>query len=325
MNPDILHELEIIRDEEKDILNGNRKIEKSIYTKNKEFVVDSKLMLEKGKLIDIRPHTRFLSFPKHKHNFIEIIYMCEGVTTHIIDDNYEVILKQGDLLFLNQNSYHEILPAGIHDIAINFIVLPEFFDVAFRMLEDENVLRDFLIGSLKQTTSLATFMHFRVSDVLPIQNLIENMVWSLLYKQPNSRQMNQTTMGLLFLQLLNHTEKIELNYVNQYERKLVFAILRDIEENYKNASLSELSKELNQPIYYLSKLIKQNTGHNYKELLQIKRLNQAIYLLTTTRLPVADIIVAIGYDNASYFHRVFRNRYGVTPKEYRDTKEININ
>jgi AraC family transcriptional regulator, L-rhamnose operon regulatory protein RhaS len=320
MNPDMLIELEKIRDEEKEILSGNRIIEKSLYTNEKEFVVDSRLMLEKGKLIDIRPHTRFLSFPKHKHNYVEIVYMCKGEITHIINDNYEVILKQGDLLFLNQNSYHEILPAKAHDIAINFIVLPEFFDVAFRMLEGENVLRDFLIGSLKQTTSEANFMHFRVSNVLPIQNLIENMVWSLLYKQPSSRQMNQTTMGLLFMQLLNHTEKIEQNNQNQYERKMVFAILRDIEENYKNASLSELARELKQPIYYLSKLIKQHTGHNYKELLQIKRLNQAVYLLVTTKLPVTDIILAIGYDNASYFHKVFRNRYGLTPKEYRDRK-----
>lgn len=318
MNREIMLELEKITDEEIDILNGHKAIEKRIYTKNKEFVVDSELMLEKGKLIDIRPHTRFLAFPKHKHNYIEIIYMCSGQTTHIINDSYEVTLKQGDLLFLNKNSYHEIKPAGKEDIAINFIVLPEFFDVAFRMMEEENVLRDFLIGSLKQANSETNYMHFKIADVLPIQNLIENMVWSILYKQSNERQINQTTMGLLFLQLLHHTEKIEQNNQNQYERNIVFAVLHYIEENYKNANLSELAAKLNLPMYYLSRLVKNSTGHTYKELLQIKRLNQAVYLLTATKLPIADIIVAIGYDNTSYFHRVFKSRYGVTPKDYRD-------
>ncbi len=319
MNKEVINVLEKITEEEKDILNGSKTIEKRIYTRNKDFVVDSELMLEKGKLIDIRPHTRFLPFPKHKHNYIEIIYMCSGQTTHIINDSYEVILKQGDLLFLNQNSFHEILPAGKEDIAINFIVLPEFFDVAFRMMEEENVLRDFLIGSLRQNTSEANYMYFKIADVLPVQNLIENMVWSLLYKQSNERQINQTTMGLLFLQLLHHTEKIEQNDDNQYERKIVFAVLRYIEENYKNASLGELAVQLGQPMYYLSRLVKKNTGHTYKDLLQIKRLNQTAYLLSTTKLSIADIIVAIGYDNTSYFHRVFKQRYGLTPKEFRDS------
>lgn len=319
MKKEIISELEIITDEEKNIINGNRTIEKSIYTKNKEFVVDSDLMLGKGKLIDIRPHTRFLPFPKHKHNYIEIIYMCSGQTTHIINDTYEVILEQGDLLFLNQNSFHEILPAGQDDIAINFIVLPEFFDVAFQMMEEENVLRDFLIGSLRQNTSESNYMHFKISDVLPVQNLIENMVWSLLYKQSNDRQINQTTMGLLFLQLLHHTEKIEQNDQNQYERRIVFAVLRYIEENYKKANLSDLAFELGLPMYYLSRTVKKSTGHTYKELLQIKKLNQAVYLISATTLSIADIIVAIGYDNTSYFHKVFKERYGVTPKEYRDS------
>lgn len=317
MKTEIIEELMRIRDEEQKILDGHHEIEKSIYTNNREFVVDSNLMLDKGKLIDIRPHTRFLQFPKHKHNYIEIIYMCEGITTHIIDGEHKITLEQGDLLFLNKNSLHEIMPASINDIAINFIVLPEFFDVGFRMMNEENAVRDFLIGSLKQTTSDNNYMHFKLKDVIPAQNLIENMVWSLLNKQVDNRQIIQTTMGLLLLELLRNTEKMEQQDHNQYERKLVFTVLRQIEENYRNVNLSQLAEEYNQPIYYLSKLVKQSTGQTFKELLQAKRLNQASYFLTSTKLSIADIISAVGYDNTSYFHRVFKDKYHVTPKEYR--------
>ena len=58
-------------------------------------------------------------------------------------------------------------------------------------------------------------------------------------------------------------------------------------------------------------------GCTFKELLQTKRLNQAAYLLTTTKLPVSDIITAVGYDNTSYFYRVFQKRFQVTPRDYR--------
>ena len=75
--------------------------------------------------------------------------------------------------------------------------------------------------------------------------------------------------------------------------------------------------QLGYEIPWLSRAIKRLLGRTYKELLQIKRLNQAAFLLQSTRLPITDICAAVGYDNTSYFHRVFRRRYGKSPKEYR--------
>lgn len=318
MNKDLIKLLEPITEEEKKILSGRDEIEKEIYTTGREFTIDSKKMLEKGKLIDIRTHTRFIAFPAHKHNYIEIIYMCSGKTRHIINGNKEITLCQGELLFFNQYSYHEILAAKKEDIGINFIVLPEFFDEVLPMLHKENVLSNFIVNTLRRNTEEATYLHYKVADVLPIQNLIENLVWSLVYRQSNSRQINQTTIGLLFMQLINHTDKIEQSYPEQAPNILAMKTLKYIEENYKSASLTELAEELNQSVSNLSKLIKSSTGNTFKELLQIKRLNQAAHLLATTSLPVTDIIYAVGYDNTSYFHRIFKEKYYVSPKKYRD-------
>jgi AraC family transcriptional regulator, L-rhamnose operon regulatory protein RhaS len=317
MNAELLHGLEKITKEENLILSGNNFVERNLYTTKKDFIVDSKKMLDKGKLIDVRTHTRFTHFPKHKHNYVEIIYMCKGSTTHIINDTSQVVLEEGDLLFLNQNAYQEILPAGEKDIAINFIVLPEFFDVAFSMLKGENMLKNFIVDSLRQDTGKSSYLYFKVADILPIQNLIENMIWSLVNKQPNNHKINQTTMGLLFLQLLNYTDKIEQAGNDPYDNYMTLSVLRYIEENYREASLAKLAEDLNQSVYSLSKLIKRNTGHTYKELLQMKRFNKAVELLTNTKLTVADIIAVVGYDNTSYFHRIFKEKYQMTPKQYR--------
>ena len=46
----------------------------------------------------------------------------------------------------------------------------------------------------------------------------------------------------------------------------------------------------------------------------------AAFLLTATGLAVEDIIAAVGYDNSSYFHRIFKAAYGLTPKKYRDAE-----
>lgn len=316
MNQEILDRLGVITDEEREIINGRTEIDRNRYTEGRDLVIDSKKMLEHGKMISIRPHTRFVHFPKHKHNYIEVIYMCKGETVHYIDGE-KVVLKTGELLFLNQHATQEILPAGEKDIGINFIILPEFFDTAFEMMgEEENLLRDFLVGCLCFDPRYASYLHFQVADVLPVQNLVENMVWTLLSDQPNKRSINQVTMGLLFLQLMHYTDKIS-HTLESFEQKLIFQVLTYINENYKEGELTELSALLNYNIYWLSRAIKRLTGRTYKELLQVKRLNQASVLLLNTRLSVTDISIAVGYDNTSYFHRIFRNYYGMSPKEYR--------
>lgn len=317
MDSQLLDRLRTITEEEQAILDGKSTVQKELYTTRHDFTVDSEKMVEKGKLISIRPHTRFIHFPKHRHNYVEIIYMCSGSTTHIINGHTTVHLETGELLFMNQNATQEILPAGIDDVAVNFMVLPEFFDRAFVMLEDESILHDFLVASLRQESGLVDFLHFQVSDILPIQNLVENMIYSLVNRLPNSRNINQTTMGLLFLLLQNYSDRINRDDPGQVTQNLIFTALQYIEENYKTGSLEELSRLTGQPVYALSKLIKKHSGSTFKQLLQNKRLGQAAFLLTTTMLPVEDIIALTGYDNTSYFHRIFRAQYHMTPKMYR--------
>lgn len=316
MHKDILDVLSVITEEEQAILDGQVGINRNLYTEKREMIVDSKKLIEHGKLIEIRPHTRFVHFPKHKHNYVEVIYMCSGSTTHKINEK-EVVLEAGELLFLNQNATQEIFPAGEKDIAVNFIIQPEFFDTTFMMLEEENnLLRDFLIGCLCNDSRYTNYLLFRVSDVLPIQNLVENMIWTIMNNQTNHRSINQMTMGLLFIQLLNYTDKLN-SEGNSLEQDLMIRVLSYIEENYKDATLTELSKLLKYDVYWLSRAIKKQSNETFKDLLKTKRLNQSAYLLTHTSLSVAEIIAAVGYDNTSYFHRIFKERYHMSPKEFR--------
>lgn len=316
MHQELIQELAVITEEERKILDGRREIDQQIYTEKKEMIVDSSKLLKKGKLIQVRPHTRFVHFPPHTHNYIEVIYMCQGSTTHIVNGN-KVILEQGDLLFLNQNAVQEILPAGKDDIAVNFIVLPEFFNTAFSMMgAEDNQLKEFLVGALCDRDEETSYLYFHIADVLPVQNLIENMVWTIFYNSSNKRSCNQITMGLLFLQLLNYMDKMEAGG-RKYDTEIMATVLSYIEDHYKEGKLSELAEEMKVNIYWLSREIKKKSGKTYKELLQERKMKQAVYLLTSSALPVTDIIESVGYDNTSYFYRKFKEKYGMSPKEYR--------
>lgn len=305
--------------EEQAILNGKSEIDKTIYMDktSSSSIIDSRKLLSSGKLIEIRTHTRYVHFPKHTHNYVEVVYMCEGHTEHIINGD-RVVLNEGELLFLNQNATQEILPAGGNDIAVNFIILPEFFDQSLVMIgEEENLVRDFLLGCLRGDDHKVAYLHFKVSEVLPVQNLIENLIWTLTNKQQNRRSINQITMGLLLLQLMNHGDKVTSGR-NHYEQQLLLSVYSYIDEHYREGELSKLAAELHLDLYWLSRAIRRLSGKTYTELLQTRRLNRAAFLLGNTTMAVADVGNAIGYDNLSYFHRIFKARFGMSPKEYRD-------
>lgn len=316
MDERLLAQLRRITEEEQAILAGQG-VQRERYTSSRDFVVDSEKLLEKGKLIEIRPHTRFVHFPRHRHNYVEMLYMCSGSTTHILNGSRELVLRQGDLLFLNQAVYHEILPAGEGDVGVNFIILPQFFDRSFRMLEQENVLRDFLVSTLSGESAFAGWLHIAARDILPVENLLENMIWTLLEKKPGVNLMNQTTMGLLLQNLTLFAEDINRTLPDSREENAVFTALQYIETSYKDGTLEEIAARLHMPPYALSRLLTRHTGANFKQLLQQRKLQQAAYLLSNTGMSADAVIEAIGYENSSYFYRKFKEKYGCSPAAYR--------
>ena len=317
MNDEIIKRLIPVTAEEKCILEGCGNIDREIYMHDGSDMINAKKLLEKGKIITLRAHTRFVHFPEHTHDFVEVIYMCSGKTTHIINGE-KIVLNCGELLFLGRNAVQEILPASKNDIAVNFIILPAFFDKVLDMLgNEETPLKSFVADSLKGEDGNGVYLHFKVADVLPVQNLVENLVWNLLYDEENSKSINSVTMGLLFLQLLNLTDRLE--YRNKKEQNLMY-IFRYIEEHYCDGELKELADILHYDFSWLSREIKQRTGKTYTELIQDKRLSKAAFFLRSTSVKVSEIAVRTGYANISYFHRIFKKKYGVSPAQYRKQK-----
>lgn len=311
----IMEHLCTVTEEEKAILEGKSEIDRARYMTGTGDVVMAERLMASGKLISVRPHTRFVHFPEHTHDYIELVYMCSGSTTHIVNGNV-IRLNEGELLFLSRNARQEILRAEKDDIAVNFIILPAFFTRSISVLGTEKTpLREFIVNSLCADDNGPGYLHFKVSDVLPIQNLMENLLFTLISKTYNKREVHRTTMDLLFLHLLSYTEYLS---GDTKQDTLIMRVLRYAEEHYKNGSLSEAAKLLHRDSASLSRQIKQLTGKNFTDIIQDKRLSQAAYLLRNTEMTVADISRAVGYENVSYFYRCFEKRYGCLPSVLRE-------
>lgn len=84
-----------------------------------------------------------------------------------------------------------------------------------------------------------------------------------------------------------------------------------------DCALSDLARHCGMTDSYLCKLFKQNTGMTLTEYLCELRLEKAKALLREDRYRVCEIGPMVGYKNAAYFHRLFRQREQLTPMEYR--------
>ena len=86
MNSTLLDTLSIITPEEEAIHLGRKHIDKALYNLKTAMIIDYEKLIDSNSLIQVRQHTRFIHFPKHTHNYVEIAYMCSGETHHIVNN-----------------------------------------------------------------------------------------------------------------------------------------------------------------------------------------------------------------------------------------------
>lgn len=316
MREAIVRRLAGITEEEQRILRG-APVDMTDYNRAGDAVMDPSRILPGNRLFGIRTHTRFADFPRHSHSYVEMIYQVRGCTDHVIDGREPLTLEAGSLLLLGRGTEHEIRAAGRNDIAVNFILVPAFFDNAAISIGGSSALSVFLQNNLRRENPVRSHLVYDVSGVAVLENLLENLVLLELEGAPLQRQdLQQKTLELLFHHLSGQSAKLVVRGKREREQAVVLSALSRIESDVQ-CTLSALAEENGMEISSLSRLIRRHTGCTFTELLHTARFNRAVALLADTGLSVADIAIAVGYENTAFFYRNFAKRFGCTPAEYR--------
>lgn len=134
------------------------------------------------------------------------------------------------------------------------------------------------------------------------------------------------------LQEINHIEKLcyklqevmevftesMFNYIPSKNSEIIRKAVSFISQNYsRNITLEETAAYVHLNPTYFSSLFKQNSGSSFKEYLNIVRIEESKRLLSNSDYSIIDIAVATGFENQSYFSKVFKKYTGLTPKQYR--------
>ncbi len=99
---------------------------------------------------------------------------------------------------------------------------------------------------------------------------------------------------------------------------LIARSLRYIKSNYtRKIKLTDISSELHINPSYFSALFSQEMGRPFTDYILELRISKAKDLLRNTNMDILDISGATGFENQSYFTKIFRKRTGLTPRQYR--------
>lgn len=108
------------------------------------------------------------------------------------------------------------------------------------------------------------------------------------------------------------------NYIPTKGSEITKKAIQYISKNYaRTLTLDEVASHVNLNSAYFSSLFKQLTGSSFKEYLNMVRIEESKRLLANTNYSIIEIALAVGFDDQSYFSKIFKKHTGLTPKQYR--------
>lgn len=92
------------------------------------------------------------------------------------------------------------------------------------------------------------------------------------------------------------------------------------EEKLKKSTVKELAELLGYSVTYTQSIVKKLYGKSFSKLVQDKCCTAAMNMLKETDLRINEIINILGYENESFFRRIFKEKYGKTMSEFKKYK-----
>lgn len=285
------------------------------YTNDRMVLLDTYFLNNRD--IFINKHNRFAEYPEHKHEFLEINYMFDGQCTQVINGK-EVLLKKGNLLFLDQGSSHSIKEMGKNDILINIVFRNKRMNLEWltNLNQENSLVFDFLTQNIKNNTK-QSYLLFNSFDNDHVQEIVKRILTIYFLEKKAVDSMISLYIPILITELITNVTYVTGKESGFNTDSLIVDLLDVIEKNHSTISLDSISRKLGYNKNYLSNRIKELTNQTFTELLNGEKIKHAAFFLKNTTLNIEDIMLEVGYQNKTYFYKLFKETYGCTPMQYR--------
>lgn len=131
---------------------------------------------------------------------------------------------------------------------------------------------------------------------------------------------SKTELLIFFKNRLSECAAFICNSKEEKENPLIKKVFGYIQEHIaENFSLDDAASFAGVSSFYLSKLFKEETGETFINYVTDRRLEKGRIMLCETELSIKEISAEIGYNDQNYFSRIFKNKFGISPTDFRNT------
>lgn len=273
--------------------------------------------------LSVNPIKSFV--PYHFHNYVEIIVVLKGEMVIELESE-QLHLKRGDVFVAGPQLIHKNREIDDATFVLNIALKKTAFsnsDLEYlRRSESGGYLTDILFFlSDREERGYYTVFHSKDSDGVMIT--VANIIYEYYEKNDiHSSQIIRHELLVLLAKLLRLAAYSSDNMLsNRQQGTEVLSFLHYIEQHYASITLEEMGGHFGFNPSYLSTYLKKHTGKSFIKLVHLQRVNVASDYLLYTEAPIEKISYQIGYENPSYFYRIFKKIMGSSPSEYRREKQ----
>lgn len=166
------------------------------------------------------------------------------------------------------------------------------------------------------------FVHSQVmqlSDPEPILTKMDKMMKLAAADTPIGYLQCSTVIYEILIDLFHYSSAMSTRSRHQYFARLSPALEYIYEHYHELISLEDLAAQLSVTEQYTCTLFKQTLGFRPMEYVNKFRIGKARRLLTDEpELSIAEIALRVGYEDLSYFIKMFKRYHGTTPRKYRE-------
>lgn len=249
----------------------------------------------------------------HNHDCYQIIFMKSGVLdATIAGKSYRV--EAPALIFISFMESHSLIPVtNVYD--------RYFINIDASLNESSEEWPPFTVLSRRPEN----FSHVLRLESEEAEKTAEYIMRSIADEQAGGLPYSEEKKELLFRELLIYLSRVAPSVFPEAsgkQDKVVWKVQRYLEKNHRlPVDNDKLAEEFHISKSYLSHVFKDVTGYSIHQYLINYRLSSARTLLRETNAPVTDIAFEVGFDDSSNFSRVFRRKFGVTPREFRNSRD----
>lgn len=250
---------------------------------------------------------------KNNNNTLSVFWNSENETTLLID-NVTYLLKANQMVFLTE--FHRVDVSNVSTINI----------IRFN--------RDFYcIDNHDSEIGCKGALFFGASQV-PIINLNEENVkkfeilWGVFLTELKNKDELQTEMlqmllkRFLILATRIFKEENKITYIEETKMDVIRNFSFLVEVHYKTKhSVAEYADLMNKPAKSLTNLFANHIEKTPLQIIQDRIFLEAKRILLNSNKSIKETAYELGFEDIQSFSRFFKNKQGVSPKEFRDQKE----